>query len=113
MTLILIISVLFFVLFISWMYVFNVYEVKFVVSKSATKESNLVYVYPKLLNSFGMQIPFRKTEAEYKIFVNRNNLKLVRTMDVLKLKFENQNSIELICSTKFNLFPEKLILFSK
>lgn len=100
-----------FVSFIFWMYLLNIYEVKFYIDKSELNGERVYRIYPKLLNSFGMQIPFRQVAAEYVIQENQKKLQNIKYAEVLYISTKNQQKLEIICSTKFNLFPEKIILY--
>lgn len=101
-----------FVSFIFWMYLLNIYEVKFNIDKSELNGERVYRIYPELLNSFGMQITFRTATADYEIISNRKNPRKIRSGKGLSIKIDYKERVEIICSTKFNLFPEKIILHS-
>jgi len=112
MNLLLISGLTVFLIFFIWLYFFNVYEVKFNQVKILKNKINYVRIYPVLLNSFGMKIPFRKTFADFKILDSeKKNYKSLRLKELEARLYKNQD-VEIICTTKYNLFAEKIILVS-
>ncbi len=51
-----------------WLYVFSIYEVKYITSESVNdRGERLVCIHPVPLNSFGKPAPFRDLKSQYEI----------------------------------------------
>lgn len=107
---------MFFVL-ISWFFVFNIYEVKFNVEKHIENGFKTFEIYPKALNLLGFQVPFRKIGAKYELpEVSDDKIFIEIVENICSIKIDEGNVLDelnILCSTKYNLFPEKINLSLK
>lgn len=111
--------VLVFLLFVffAWVFVFNIYEVKFHVSKHVEGGKINFEISPKTLNLLGFRVPFRNVEARYELPENFDNkIPVTKKGNICGITIEDErvlNELYVICSTKYNLFPEKIKLVLK
>ena len=106
-----IISIVIFLSFISWMYVFNIYEIDIEIDRQTLfangVSSSVIELVP--MNSFGMKAPFRNVSSKIS-FINGKELVDViyqsRNRIVLKSKCDT-GRVELKIESEYLLYPNK------
>ena len=95
-----------------WFYLFNIYEVKYILSENSLKSNSTseIEIVAIPLNSFGSKIPFRNITANFKI-IEGDSLVISRKEDrdklFLKAK-QTKGDVIIIASANYGLFPSKI-----
>ena len=102
--------------FFAWMVVFSIYEVKFDAIKHLYNGKVNYEISPRALNLLGFRVPFRNVKAQYLVTQLSNCQISQRDQKVICRGTSNNNDFyraDILCSTKFNLFPEMINLSFK
>ena len=113
----LLITFLLFAAFISWMYIFNIYEVDIDINHKTLiigkTNNSTIKIIP--LNSFGFKTPFRKIETSINLLEGGDLAQIIKEDDSkfsLYAKSDTGRVILLLESEHF-LYPNKLTFFIK
>jgi hypothetical protein len=103
--------------FISWMYIFNIYEVDIDINRKkiilGKANSSIIKIVP--LNSFGFKTPFRKIDMSINFLEGSDLAKIIREDESrfsLHAKSDTGKVILLLESNYF-LYPNKFTFFIK
>jgi len=92
-------------LFLSWFYIFNIYEVKILLLQSSSLNYELELIP---LNSLGLNAPMRNVEFSYKIIDGKDNIGIISETDnLIKIKLINNNTpvkLEITTNRTQNIF---------
>ncbi len=105
------ISIILLLSFISWMYIFNIYEIDIKIDRqtlfSNGKSRSVIELVP--MNSIGMKAPFRNVNSKIN-FVNGKELVDVildeKNLIILQSKFDT-GKVELKIESEYLLYPNK------
>lgn len=76
-------------LFLSWFYIFNIYEVKIILKELSSSNYDLELVP---LNSLGKRAPWRSIKYSYKIVEGKENIKKIsESENVINLQLEDDS----------------------
>ncbi len=100
-------------LFLAWLYLFNIYEIKVSVNpKSIELPNNRTEIRVIPLNSFGKEALFRKVKAQFNIQSGKeliDEFKIFADSSSAILRVNGKlGIIELLIETNKNLFPTKI-----
>lgn len=96
-------------LFLSWFYIFNIYEVKIIFKKFSSSNYDLELVP---LNSLGKRAPWRSIKYSYKIVEGKENIKKIsESENVINLQLEDdsiQVKLEINTDKTQNIFQVEI-----
>ena len=108
-----IVSILFFItllllLFLSWFYVFNIYEVDYKIEPEAAHFNSGIIITLFPVNSFGTRAPFRKIQSDIEILAGKEFIASIEKIDNGKFKLvagSAAGNIKLEITTDKSLSP--------
>lgn len=89
--------ILLILLFLSWLYIFNIYEVEISVNRVSSL-NYVLHIHPK--NSFGFNAPFRTVEYKYEVHSGADNIENI----------EDRGKGEIVVSLKSDSIKVKLTI---
>ena len=106
-----VISIILFLSFISWMYIFNIYEIDIKIDKHTLflngGSSAVIELVP--MNSIGMKAPFRNVNSQIKFIDGKELVNVIyesQNKIVLKSKSDT-GKVELKIESDYLLYPNK------
>jgi hypothetical protein len=107
LTTIILLAIIFLVSFISWHFLFSIYEVKFNVSAVENKlNRNSEYNIECIgLNSFGWEIRYRDLECSYQFEEGQDLVEILRDSNHLIFKTKRKGSLTILANSKYALSP--------
>lgn len=101
---------------LSYLYIFNIYEITYSVNPSSLYSDNesTVIIAADPINALGCKIPFRNTYAEFTIKEGKDLIDILsedNKRGILKLKAKNKNGTVVVhIKSKYAILPSEVVI---